>query len=118
MYICCNVFLILSWLSSGGFASRHDIVEYNIVTDEIIDLGVDYLNVTLGNDDGEFGYSKYFTQINGTTMYTINGNTGSINVYNLKSSPFYELDTTIPIDVYYYGCIASSDTPSPRLYIS
>ena len=93
-------------------------VEYNIAKNAINDLGENYLDGTLGNNDGELGYSTYFTQINDTTMYTINGNTGSINVYNLRSLLFEDLGTTIPIDVDYYGCIASSETPSPKLYIS
>ena len=103
---------------SGGQVNPYQWTKYDILKDEMTDLGVDYLNVTLGNEVGEHGYGTYFTQINDTTVYTINGNGDSINVYNLQTLSYQDLGTTIPINVDRYGCMASSATPSPRLFIT
>ena len=93
-------------------------MEYVIVSNEFVDYGEDYISSALGNGDGENGWGIYFTQINDTTLYTINRNGDSINVYDLQSLSFYDLGTTIPVDVSFYGCIASAEIPTPRLYIT
>ena len=85
------------------------------------DFGVHYLNGTLGNEYGEHGFITYFTQINETTVYTMNGDGESINVYNLQTLSYWDLGTTLPINVgtpLNTGCLASSETPSPRLFIT
>lgn len=89
-----------------------------MINDTFIDYGEDYLSSTMGNADGEFGYGTYFTQINDTTLYTINCNGDSINVYDLQSLEFTDLGVSIPNDIDWSACIASSATPTPRLYIT
>ena len=103
---------------SGGDPDYQQLVKYNILNDRFIDYGDDYLKTTLGNGDGEYGTSVYFTQINENTLYTINQNGKSIHVYNLESLSYHVLDTTIPITVNHQGSIASSEAPIPRLYIT
>ena len=103
---------------SGGQSYKEQLVEYDTLNDAFIDYGEEFVSSALGNSDGENGWGVYFTQINATTLYTINRNGDSINVYDLQSLSFYDLGTTIPVDVSYHGCIASAITPSPRLYIT
>ena len=99
-------------LISGGRDHRQQWTKYDMLKDEMTDFGEEYL------DSPQHGYSTYFTQINETTVYTINVNGDSINVYNLQSLSYRDLGTSIPINVDEFGCIASSETPSPRLFIS
>ena len=68
---------------SGGDPDNQQFVEYDILKDEFIDFGDDYLNTTLGNGDGEYGTSVYFTQINDSTLFTINHNRRTFNVHDL-----------------------------------
>ena len=103
---------------SGGYNNRDQLVKYEISHDIFVDFGVDYLSSNLSNSNGELGWCVYFTQINATTLFTINSNGGSINVYNLQSLSYDTLDTTIPTNVGIYGCMSSSESPSPKLYIT
>ena len=93
-------------------------MEYDILNDFYNVHGTWYLNETLENYDGEYGTGVYFTQINSTTLYTINQNGDSIHVYGLDTLSFHMLDTNIPINVGNRGCISSSETPTPKLYIT
>ena len=115
---CC-----LLIISGGNWDNRKQLVKYDIVNGSFVDYGVEYLDDTFGISNGEYGDSIYYTQINETTLFTIpilsnNQNGDSLHVYNLQTLSFQELDTAIPIDVSQYGCIASSETPTPRLYIT
>ena len=105
-------------ITSGGWYSNHQLVQYDIVKGSFVDYGTQYLSSTLGNSDGEYGQSIYYTQINETTLFTINRNGDCLHVYNLQTLSFQELGTTIPINVNEYACISSSVTPTPRLYIT
>lgn len=103
---------------SGGENHTHQLVEYSTSNEQFTDHGESYLSSTLGNSDGEFQKGQYFTQINGTTMFTVNGNDTTINVYHLESLSYYTLDTTIPINVGIWSCITSSEIPVSKLYIT
>ena len=50
-------------------------------------------------------------------MYTIRGTGEYIHAYNLKSFSYQQLDQTIPINVANGGCLASSESPTPRLFV-
>ena len=102
---------------SGGRYVQHQLVEYDIVNGSFTDYGEDYLSTTLGNDQGEFGFGVYYSQINATTLFTINQNGSSIHVYDLQSVSYRNLGVDIPINVWYYGCLSSSEVPTPRLYV-
>ena len=93
-------------------------MEYDIRNDTFIDYGADFLNTTLNNTAGEEGTGVYYTQINHTTLYTISRYGEHINVYDLQSLSYGQLATSIPINVDYAACIASSELPIPRLYIT
>ena len=105
-------------LDSGGNSYQYQLTEYDIFNDKFIDYGENYLSNTLGNTDGEFEYGAYFTQLDETTLFTINQYRRSINVYNLPSLSYHSIDTTIPIDVGRSACITSSQIPVARLYIT
>ena len=110
-FVCFLIF-------SGGDDNSNQLVKYEISNDIFVDFGNDYLSSTLGNSDDEYGFGVYFTQINATTLFTINSHGGSINVYHLQSLSYDTLDTTIPTNVGIYGCLSSSESPSPKLYIT
>ena len=119
-------YLLKLLINSGGWINQYQMVKYDIVNDEFDDLGDDYLSSTLGNSDGELSLSLYYTQINQTTIFTLNTDGDSINVYDLESLSYQKLDTTIPNDIKMYSsssnsrvsaCIASAEKPSSRLYI-
>ena len=105
---------------SGGQTTQYQISMYDMTSDDITDLGLMNLSIA-PNNDGEHGFSTYFTQLE-SMLYTINQNGESINVWDLSDSfgLWYHgtLGTTIPINVNLYGCIASANTPSPTLYIT
>lgn len=103
---------------SGGYLNQQQLTKYDIANDSFVDYGSEYLSSSLTNANGEFGRGIYYTQINDTTMFTINSNGYSINVYNLESLAYHKLDTPIPTEVGKVGCISSSENPSPRLYIT
>jgi hypothetical protein len=97
----------------GGDDYKQQLVEYDMNNNTFIDHGSSNLSVN------EFGRGVYFTQMNSTTLYTIQYWAGdTISVYDLPSLSYSALNTTIPTAVTYDGCIASSETPSPRLYIT
>ena len=84
---------------------------------DFADYGTNYLS-ELGNSDGEYGQSVYYTQYDSTTLYTAGGPSGNaINMYDLETLTFQSLDTTIPFQTSRRSCIASSDSPMPTLYI-
>lgn len=112
MYTC------YTFCSGGGPSDDKQLIEYDIQNDVFIDFGINYLDATLGNTEGEFGFGSYFTQINDTTLYTINPDGDSINVYHMDSLSYKQLGTTIPIETRDEGSISSSETPTPRLYIT
>lgn len=109
---------VASSILSGGADNRHQAVEYNILSDTFTDFGEDYLSSTLGNSLGEYGSGSFFTQINATTMFTIESTGDAINMYDLVSLSWTQLDTVIPESVNYFASLASAETPSPRLYIT
>ena len=113
----CNltVFLIPYWPYSGGYLQYYQLIEYDIANDAIIDYGEDYISSTLNNSHGEYGLGVYYTQIDPSTLYLIDMLGDAINVYDLQSLSYDRLNTTIPFDVSYYSCIASSDS---TLYIT
>ena len=100
---------------------RHSnqLVKYDIDNNKFTDYGEDYLSDTMGNWNGEHGSGGYYSQLNSTMLYTIASSGYYIHAYNLKELSFQQLNTTIPITAYdYAACLASSETPSPRLYVT
>ena len=92
-------------------------VRYNILSGDFTDYGTNYLS-ELGNNDGEYGQSVFYTQYDSTTLYTAGGSSGNaINMYDLETLTFQSLGTTIPFQTSRTSCIASSDSPTPSLYI-
>ena len=85
-------------------------VEYNTTTDVVVDHGINYFNDSM--EQFTFG-TLWYSQINDTTMFTIAGKT--LSVFDLQSLTFHKLETTSPISD---GCIASSEIPSPRLFVN
>ena len=51
-------------------------------------------------------------------MFTIESTGDAINMYDLVSLSWTQLDTVIPESVNYFASLASAETPSPRLYIT
>ena len=102
----------------GGSRYQNQSTKYDISDGTFTDYGEDYLSSILNNSDGEYGTGVYFTQINTTTLYTINQNGDSINVYDLPSFSYRDLGVSIPINVEDRGCLSSSLMPSPTLYIT
>ena len=102
----------------GGYLQYYQLIKYDITNDVMIDYGEDYISSTLGNEHGEYGLGVYYTQIDSSTLYLIDMLGDSINVYNLQSLSYQRLNTTIPFDVSYYSCIASTDSPTSTLYIT
>lgn len=106
-------------LISGGYPEGYQLVKYEISNDDFVDYGEYYLLDTL-NSTFEHGFGTYFTQIS-TTLYTINCKdyiNQSINVYDLQSLSYQPLNTTIPVAVSSSGCISSSESPSPKLFLT
>ena len=72
---------------------------------------------------GAYGLGVYYSQINTTTLFTIDEHGEYINVYDLTSigtviaGSASSVLRKIPKSVNYTSCLASSTTPSPRLYI-
>ena len=84
------------------------------------DYGEDFL-LFLGNDHGERGQgSTFYTQIGESTLFTMSDTDDYIHVYDLNPATlsFHTLEPAIPITVGDAACLASSETPSPRLYIT
>lgn len=73
----------------------------------------------LGNNKGEYGM-HYYSQMNATTLFTIEETGDYIHVYNLNALSFRRMDNikSIPNTVGDAACLASSEVPSPRLYIT
>ena len=106
------------FITSGGHSHSSQLVEYDISNETFVDHGEDYLSTALANDDGEYGIGVYCTQLNSTTLYTISQNGDSIHVYDLRTLSYHVLDTTIPVSVGNAGCISSTTTKTPTLYIT
>ena len=51
-------------------------------------------------------------------MFTLNRNSEIINVYDLQSLSYRDLDTTVPISSTSDACISSSEYSTPRLYVT
>ena len=104
---------------SGGYPYDDQLIEYKLESNNFIDYGQNYLeSTTIGNSDGEFGWGIYYTQIDDTTLYTINQNGELINVYDLQSLSFHNLAISIPNNVGNDACLSSSQSPTPRLYVT
>lgn len=104
-------------ISSGGHPDKWQLVKYNILDDVFVDYGVGYLNDTLGNSQGELGFGIHFSQINETTLFTMNiPESTSFGVYNLETLSYQDLN--IDRNFSAGDCMASSQVPSPRLYIT
>ena len=84
------------------------------------DYGHEFLQF-LGNDQGEFGQENiFYTQLNSTTMFTITEAAEYIHVYNLDPESL-SFDTVESTNHMIFGdspCLASYETPSPRLYLT
>ena len=106
-------------LISGGYNYRQQLTTYDIGTNSFTDYGSSYLYDTLssGNLFKEMGLATYYTQINETTLFSIAQSTTRISVYDLESLSWQQLATNIPTNVYFRGCLASSQSPS-ALYIT
>ena len=88
---------------------------------EFRNYGDDFLRF-LGNDNGEYG-GLFYTQINTTTLFTIPDEADYIHVYDLnpRSLSFQTLDggdSMIPVLLGNGPCLASSETPIPRLFVT
>ena len=84
------------------------------------DYGDDFL-LFLGNDHGERGQGNvFYTQLNSSTLFTISKTSGSIHVYDLRADllSFHDMEESIQYRIGDAACLASSETPSPRLYIT
>lgn len=88
-------------------------MEYDILNNEFTNYGTSYLS------ENEWGNSVYFTQYDDTTLYVLNGYSDcTINVYDLRTLSDHKLNTTVPIVTQRRACMASSHSPTPRLYIT
>ena len=103
---------------SGGDPERDQMIVYDMENDEFRNYGDDFL-LFLGNDHGEYG-SVFYSQINASTLFTVRESGDHIHVYDLnpESLSFHILEQSIPIFVGDAACLTSSETPSPRLYIT
>ena len=107
----------------GGKMNAKQLVKYSIVNDQFVDYGTIY-SALMGNSLGEFGYGGYYSQLNSTMLYTITPiswstfNVQYISAYNLKDLSYQQLHPSIPTNVGQYACLASSEIPSPRLYVT
>ena len=90
-------------------------VEYDITNNQFIDRGETYLSSTTYST---VGYGVFYTQLDATTLYTTNRDGTYINVFDLQSLSYQQLSPAIPTSVDKSGCLASSKTPSPRLYLT
>ena len=98
---------------------RHQqLVKYDISHDQFTDYGDEYLYDTLGNWYGEWGGGGFYSQLNSTMLYTIAYYGDYIYSYNLQSLSYEQLSPAIPTKVSSNGCLASSEAPSTRLYIT
>ena len=100
---------------SGGDLYEHSLVEYDMLNDVMIDYGENYLLDTLGNENGEDG-TNHFTQI-GNILYTSDYSGETINVYDLETLSFSQIDRTHPDDDRFPSCLTSSTFPTARLYL-
>ena len=106
---------------SGGETQRHGMVVYN--GNNFREYGDEFLEF-LGNEDGESGQGNgFYTQTyyqNTTTLFTLPHAAEYIHFYDLipETLSFRTLEPAIPITVADSACLASSNTPSPRLYIT
>ena len=110
--------IAFSLFNRGGWngGGQDGAIVFDTVSRNFTDLGVTYLN-DLGNSDGGYSYSREFTQIGGV-LYTLEDGGDCIHAYDLETLTFHELDTTVPSNTAGSACMASSATPSPRLYIN
>ena len=90
--------------------------------DILRDFGSEFLKF-LGNEQGERGQGNvFYTQMyykNTTALFTIPEAAEYIHVYDLnpETLSFHTLEPAIPMTVGDAACLASSETPNPRLYI-
>ena len=104
---------------SGGYPEGNQMVTCNADYKSFRDYGEDFLSF-LGNEQGERGQgSVFYTQLS-TTLFTIPQNDNYIHVYDLNPATlsFRTLEQSLPITVGDAACLASSNTPSPRLYLT
>ena len=99
-----------------GTANTFQMVQYNIDSNHSMD-DPSYLSSILGNVYGEYGIGVFYTQIN-DTLYTIRESGDYIHVYNLENLLFDTLQSHIPKMVDNSACLASSQSPSPQLYVT
>ena len=86
-------------------------MEYDILRNEFIDHGENYLS----SDPGLYGI--FYTQYNESTMYSIAEAGSSLFMFDLKSLELQQIDTSIPESVRDLTCIASSELTN-ALYIT
>ena len=129
MYVLPPLFIHLTVIStetylkhiehSGGDSQPHQMVVWEFEEGYFRDYGTDFLNL-LGNDHGEYGSVSYAQLQN--TLYTVSEFADYIHVYDLnpESLSFGTINSEpgIPITVGHAPCLASSETPTPRLYIT
>jgi len=106
----------------GGYEDRTQLTSYNITSETFTDYGASYLNV-VGNSQGEWGYG-HFTQLD-NTLFTISWDGGYIHSYQLDGfansdgvDGIYREEAAIPTDVSSHSCLASSTTPTLRIYVT
>ena len=105
-------------MNRGG-SHATQLMQYDIANHQLTDYGEDYLRDTMSNGIGEFGVGGYYSQLNTTMLYTIAYEGDYINSYDLQSLSYQQLSPAIPITIVDSGaCLASSETPSPRLYVT
>lgn len=102
----------------GGTFSHWQVMSYNIEHNNFTTFDSNYLS-SLGNNVGEYGYGGYYTQLNGM-LYTIVEDGDYIHAYDLQLQPipFQRIEPAIPITVGVSSCLASSEEPTPRLYVT
>lgn len=111
-------------MDRGGqvWGDNFQLVEYHIDNDNFNDYGRYYLKDVMNNSHGENEFGGYYTQLNCTMMYTLTSwwaNGGNhIGAYNLEELSYQQQQPTIPNGKRHFACLASSETPSPRLYVT
>lgn len=104
----------------GGERKQNEMVVYNTNSKSFRSYGDNFLGI-IGNGNGERGQgSVFYTQINNTTLFIISQTDNFIHVYDLnpETLSFHTLEPAIPGTVGDLACLASSEVPSPRLYIT
>ena len=100
-------------------------MKYNITDGTFTDEGESYLE-SIGNSAGESGIGGYYTQM-GNKLYTIGLISNTVdhihsyrldNLYDGNGDMYGEEGPEIPIEAGYTACLASSNLPTPRLYIT